>query len=189
MNDSVYPYSFTFQSEKQNAYLLLQRLLLVISGTLVVFSVLKTSVNPIQDIAGYMGIGLICILLLKYVSSSLFKKYRLEKGGGLLLGVGWLLEHQYGMCLLTIGLTILFTIAITATHVWVGKTIVLKIGPFKRNYDWKLLQQVILKDGILTIDFKNNRLLQQRVELVSSSQETAFNLFCQTQLHQHTTHA
>lgn len=53
----------------------------------------------------------------------------------------------------------------------------------KKNIDWSELENVVLKDGLLTIDFKNNHLLQS--EIISSDKnvgETAFNIFCKKQL-------
>jgi len=53
----------------------------------------------------------------------------------------------------------------------------------KKNIGWDQLENVVLKDGLLTIDFKNNHLLQ--AEIISSDrdiEETVFNIFCKKQL-------
>ncbi len=47
--------------------------------------------------------------------------------------------------------------------------------PFK-TYEWNTLQNVVLKDGILTLDFKNNTLAQHTVEK-SDVNENEFNQF------------
>jgi hypothetical protein len=53
----------------------------------------------------------------------------------------------------------------------------------EKNIQWNELENVILKDGILTIDFKNNKLLQAEIDTVEKQiDETAFNFFCQQQL-------
>jgi len=52
--------------------------------------------------------------------------------------------------------------------------------PFKK-YKWNELTNVILKDNILTLDFKNNKLLQAEIEPANIS-EVAFNTFAQEQL-------
>jgi hypothetical protein len=52
-----------------------------------------------------------------------------------------------------------------------------------KKVDWSELNNVILKDGLLTIDFKNNKLFQQT--LLTSDwdvNEKEFNEFCQQQL-------
>ena len=50
----------------------------------------------------------------------------------------------------------------------------------KRTIEWKELNNVVLKDGILTIDLKNNKVYQN--EITSPASEMDFNEFCDRQL-------
>lgn len=54
---------------------------------------------------------------------------------------------------------------------------------WKKVFSWQELNQVIIKDGLLTIDFKNNKIIQSEI---SNSQpdvnEKEFNEFCSQQL-------
>ena len=60
--------------------------------------------------------------------------------------------------------------------------IIFNIFP-KKNIEWSQLNNVILKDGILTIDFKNNRLLQEIVLIKDKDfNEADFNNFCKWKL-------
>lgn len=53
----------------------------------------------------------------------------------------------------------------------------------QKAYKWTWLQNVILKDGILTVDFKDDRLLQSEIETdLSAADESKFNEFCREQL-------
>jgi len=53
----------------------------------------------------------------------------------------------------------------------------------KKEIEWTELTNVILKDGYLTIDFKNNKLIQQSVdENHARVDEKEFNDFCRQQL-------
>lgn len=53
----------------------------------------------------------------------------------------------------------------------------------KRYYRWDEISNVILKDNLLTIDFKNNKLVQKEIEsAVSIKEEQLFNDFCKTNL-------
>ncbi len=53
----------------------------------------------------------------------------------------------------------------------------------RKNLDWKQLSNTVLKDDLLTIDFKNNRILQQLIEKTAKSiDEKEFNDFCRIQL-------
>ena len=54
---------------------------------------------------------------------------------------------------------------------------------FNKKIKWDELSNVILKDGLLTIDFKNNKLVQQLVDESNySTDEKEFNDFCCQQL-------
>ncbi len=50
----------------------------------------------------------------------------------------------------------------------------------KKNYQWHEVTTVILKDGILTVDLRNNKVFQKEIETdVAPMIETEFNDFCQ----------
>jgi len=53
----------------------------------------------------------------------------------------------------------------------------------RRRYQWSELNNVVLKDDVLTLDFKNNRLLQREtIEEEGEADEDEFNQFCRQQL-------
>ena len=53
----------------------------------------------------------------------------------------------------------------------------------KKYYPWNLITNVVLKDGLLTIDYKDNRLFQKEIEeQVSPVLESEFNEFCCSKL-------
>jgi hypothetical protein len=53
----------------------------------------------------------------------------------------------------------------------------------KKYYDWNDLNNVVIKDGILTIDRKNNQLIQKEIENPGSDKaEREFNEFCSQRL-------
>ena len=53
----------------------------------------------------------------------------------------------------------------------------------KKSFDWSALNNILLKDGLLTIDLKSNRFIQQPVdETKTSVNEKDFNDFCKQQL-------
>lgn len=60
--------------------------------------------------------------------------------------------------------------------------IVINSFPKKRHL-WSEIQNVVLKDGILTIDFRNNKLIQKPIEShTSAREEQEFNEFCNEKL-------
>jgi hypothetical protein len=53
----------------------------------------------------------------------------------------------------------------------------------RKKIGWSELANVVLKDNMLTVDFKNNKLIQKELdEEVSTHTEKEFNDFCQSQL-------
>jgi len=55
---------------------------------------------------------------------------------------------------------------------------------FKRKFQWSDFNNVILKDGLLTIDFKNNKLFQKEAleDEEDDADEDEFNDYCRKQL-------
>jgi len=51
---------------------------------------------------------------------------------------------------------------------------------FKRKYDWSAFHNIVLKDGLLTLDFRNNRLFQKEVmeDEDDDGDEDEFNDYC-----------
>jgi hypothetical protein len=53
----------------------------------------------------------------------------------------------------------------------------------KKVYNWNEFSNILIKDGVITIDFKNNRLFQKDLqEPVYASLEKEFNAYAQEQL-------
>lgn len=55
----------------------------------------------------------------------------------------------------------------------------------RQRHDWSVFNNVILRDGLLTLDFKNNRLLQKEIaddEDEDDADEEEFNAWCRDQL-------
>lgn len=55
---------------------------------------------------------------------------------------------------------------------------------FKKRYAWSAFDNIVLRDGIITLDFINNRILQREVEDDEDDEadEDEFNAYCERQL-------
>lgn len=54
---------------------------------------------------------------------------------------------------------------------------------FKKKYNWSEFNNIVLKDNILTLDFKNNRVYQREtIDEESDCDEDEFNEWCRQQL-------
>ncbi len=49
-----------------------------------------------------------------------------------------------------------------------------------KKHSWKAIDNVILKDGLLTVDFKNNKLFQRDID--NELHEEKFNNWCKLHL-------
>lgn len=54
----------------------------------------------------------------------------------------------------------------------------------KKRYNWKDFTNIVLKDGLLTLDFANNKILQREIEDDDEpdAEEEEFNAFCREQI-------
>ena len=55
----------------------------------------------------------------------------------------------------------------------------------RQRHDWSVFNNIVLKDGLLTLDFKSNRLLQKEVaddEEEDDADEDEFNAYCRGRL-------
>ncbi len=54
---------------------------------------------------------------------------------------------------------------------------------FRRKYSWADFNNIVLKDDLLTLDFKNNRLLQREtIDEEGDAEEDEFNVYCEGRL-------
>ena len=100
-----------------------------------------------------------------------------------LIMVTWLLLHQYIPAFVQV-LFAVFSVASIRRFIVLVHSDKIIYPSFPGKYIlWKDLNSVILKDGLLTIDFKNNKLIQQLIDESSSSiNEKDFNDFCKSKL-------
>jgi hypothetical protein len=76
-----------------------------------------------------------------------------------------------------------FVLKQKSTAIFSGQNILIVKSLFKKVHSWAEVENVVLKDHLLSIDFKNNHLIQ--VEITTESyevNEVAFNQFCLQQL-------
>jgi len=66
---------------------------------------------------------------------------------------------------------------ISRDHITIVKSL------FKKDHHWSAIENIVLKDHLLSIDFKNNHLLQLEITPESYAiDEDSFNQFCRQQL-------
>ena len=97
--------------------------------------------------------------------------------------VGWLSMQLYWLAGVVLIFDLLRSLAMLKTvALFYESSIIYPSFPVK-NIRWSDLNNVILKDGLLTIDFKNNKIIQQLIDQNKTSiNEQEFNEFCKQQL-------
>jgi hypothetical protein len=138
-----------------------------------------------NDLSSRRKIILSGIAILFLAASLIDKKkdrQNIFSGSILYLAFAWSVLKIYWLAVSILALGLLFILSIKRKIVVLDtKKIIYPSFP-KKQIRWSELNNVMLKDGLLTIDFKNNKLIQQVIdESVSSVNEQEFNEFCKEQ--------
>lgn len=135
----------------------------------------------------YAGVGLgLLLFLLSFFVKTILNKYKMNRL--LLLGIGGVLTYittgsiAFAVVLLVHG--IFFHMLNKKTKVEINHdAVIVHYVFFNKRYNWPVLNNVILKDRILTIDLKSNKLMQTEIAPESFDiDERSFNRFCAEQL-------
>ena len=101
----------------------------------------------------------------------------------LAIAVTWVLSGNNWLAVLYLFAAILEPKIKFPEEIGVDKNGVIRNNLFNKYYSWQELNNIILKDDILTIDFKNNSIFQKETEQeVDTITEKEFNEFCKVQL-------
>jgi hypothetical protein len=97
--------------------------------------------------------------------------------------LGWISIEQYWIAAITVLFDVLNVISTRKLITTLAEDKITYASFPKKTILWDDLNGVILKDDLLTIDFKNNKLIQQSIDENSRSiNEAEFNEFCRQQL-------
>jgi hypothetical protein len=171
-------FTITLKNEKERSYRLLILFLVIIH----VLFFLYLLFDKEQWKTGAAGLGLTFLycsyrLLITNVAK---KKFSFGSGYFFLI-VLLFINFLWWVAVIDFILELLSIAALTPiTLVFTSKDVQSAGYPF-RKYKWEQFSNVILKDNMLTLDFKNNKLQQAEIEPASIKEE-AFNNFAQEQL-------
>jgi hypothetical protein len=173
-------YQFTLQQEKQSSYQRIELLVVVLHLiTFIVYALTKFPGNIIAPILGVVAASI--YLLLYYLHTKKDRRSNLLELPIYLFALFWLQEGIYLMSLLVFVFSCFATIFKKKITILADNTHIVYNSFPKKTFGWQSLNNVVLKDGMLTIDFKSNKIIQQLIE-EKHFDETAFNQFCAQQL-------
>lgn len=130
---------------------------------------------------------LVSVLIIVYGNKlkryTFFRKTNFSETGFLWAITGWVLLGNIwiAFAVATVGLLQGF-VKKNFEYLFTATAIELNFFP-RRTIQWQDLQNVVLKDGVLTIDQKNNKIIQSEILLSESNvtDEAEFNEFCRSQ--------
>jgi hypothetical protein len=84
-------------------------------------------------------------------------------------------------------LTLIYSKSVKSIEIGFSMDVIVVNGLVQKRINWSELNNVLIKDGILTMDYKNNKLFQQETDELDDDEddevtEEEFNAFCETAL-------
>jgi hypothetical protein len=177
-------YQITLKNEKVKSYDWFAVFLFIINGIAICIFLYRSNFQQLSE--GYRGFIALSILILSLIF--LFNKdFRKKQYIFLFAFLGiiayWICIHYWWVGLIVLFLLVLFYISKKPLIVAVQEDGIIYPSFPKKKINWSELNNIIIKDGLLTIDFKNNKLIQQYIdESKTSINEKEFNDFCSQQL-------
>lgn len=91
---------------------------------------------------------------------------------------GWLGLGVYSLVAINMVMGLLYFLALQKIEFHFDDSGVTKINLPKKKYEWSEFSNVLLKDNFLTLDFKNNKIIQAEIEPLQDINEQDFNSSC-----------
>ena len=173
-------FELVLKNEKEVSYKRISILLLVLNLVGILF------ITYLKDFKSWLPLTIAAIAILA-ASSSFYFRNKNEKailpGAFFLLSFAWIVAGYWVIGVFNILFMMLHLAALQKPIVSINEKHVIYPSFPKKKIDWQELSNLIIKDGLLTIDFKNNRIIQQQIANISSTiDEKEFNDFCRQQL-------
>lgn len=133
----------------------------------------------------FRSIAFIVLITVFFIVEKYSKKKRYNAKGAatLLIIFAYLAFQLWWAATVMAFLAILYIISVRKLVVKVNTSYIIYPSVIKNVIEWKDLSNVLLKDGLLTIDFKSNKIIQQLIENTNETvDEKEFNDFCREQL-------
>lgn len=143
-----------------------------------------------NDTLGYIWPLLILLSILVVLYEQKLKRFRFFKKtnfldtGFLWVIAAWVLSGYMWIALAVVVIAILRAVVKEKFELLIfTNQVELHTYP-KKIFSWNSLQNIVLKDGLITIDFKNNKIIQSEILAKESNiyNEAEFNEFCRSQL-------
>lgn len=175
------PFNIPLKNEKTRLYHRLTWLIIIVNLLLLIYLGLIT----VTDATGYAvwACQLVIVSMLVvgqfHAATTWRNQFLLVL---LLLCFCWVLHAYYWLAALVLLFGLLQWSATRKLVVRVSEDGVSYPSTPAKKWNWSSLANMLVKDGLFTLDFKNNRFIQQQVEESSTLNEEEFNEFCRQHL-------
>ena len=151
-------FEIILKNEKTKVYYLLSWIVVLVH--IIIF--LSLAIFSGNNVVKENCIASLILLLFLYIFKKIVKKKEWRPGLHvffLILMVTWINMYQYWMAAIPVIFDILFSIYVRKLLVTVTTSLISYPSIPAKKIQWCMVNNVILKDGLLTIDFKNNKLI------------------------------
>lgn len=171
-------FEIEIKNEKIKRYRIITLLIVILNSLFFVFLIFDISQRRIALIS--LGFILLYSLYRFYISKKNRQNFFFDEWIFFLLMILWV-NDNFLIAIINLALFLLYTIAIQKIiYNFDPSFIKQKNFPWKK-YQWNELSNVIIKYNLLTMDFKNNKLMQGEI-MSEEIDETEFNIFAKKQL-------
>ena len=175
-------YEIVLKNDKVKLYNRFAIFIFILNAVAIIYFLYSGYGKIKQSSNGFMALLLLINAVLIYIIAS-FKKKKQLAFLSLAIGISlyWILIGYWWISLIIILFFYLYSLSKRKLKVSFADQIIYPSIP-ARVIQWNELNNVILKDGLLTIDFKNNKIIQQLIKHSNHVNEKEFNEFCREQL-------
>lgn len=178
-------FTLTLKDNTQKAFNSFSWFLLFLHLVIISVIIINTADVYHRNVAWIAVSLFILLLFIFFFFKDKFKLINFQAVAFLLMAGFWIAQLAWvpALALIIIIIFARFILQKKSTATFSGGNIVIEKSLFKKVHSWSEVENVVLKDHLLSVDFKNNHLIQVEITKESFSiNETAFNQFCQSQL-------
>jgi hypothetical protein len=174
----------TLPKEKEKLYRKIANFIFILNGTLLASTLVAVRLSKLQQAIALISLFLIITTLITTLVKS--KKCTIESFfllSHLTSIIYWAMLGIWWVSITMVVLIVLYYISIRKLSVAINANQILYPSWPIRKINWRDLNNIILKDGLLTIDFKDDKIIQHIIdEKETAVDEKEFNDFCREKL-------
>jgi len=178
-------FQFIIPNGKSKLYDRFAIFLFILNAVVIAAFFTRSIPNDLQLYIGLAALALSVLAILYYfLHLSFLKKSEVFLLSMLMIAFYWTSIGYWWIGLLMVILIMLYSRSQREMLIRINKEQVTYPSFPQKVIQWDQLNNIVLKDGLLTIDMKNNKIIQHLVNDNGSVNEKAFNEFCQAKLKQ-----